>query len=74
MDKVLMEIVGREATWDGRIREVFSEKVPLKLGKDGKLAMQTVGGGAFHGDQPTGTRIWGKERRSPPRLECTGLR
>ena len=30
MDKVLMEIAGREATWDGRIQEVFSEQVAFK--------------------------------------------
>lgn len=30
MDKVLMEIVGREATWDGGIQEVFSEQVTFK--------------------------------------------
>ena len=30
MDKVLMEIVGREATWDGRIQEIFPEQEAFK--------------------------------------------
>lgn len=45
------------------IREDFSEKVPLKLGDNGKLAMQLVGGGAFHREEPTCTRILGKETK-----------
>lgn len=45
------------------IREDFSEKVPLKLREDGKLAMQLVGGRAFHREEPTCTRILGKERK-----------
>lgn len=43
--------------------EDFPEKVPLKLRKDWKLAMQTVGGGAFHREKPTCGRVLGKERK-----------
>lgn len=50
------------------IREDFSEKVPLKPRNDGKLAMQGVGGGAFHREEPTCTRILGKKRKKPTML------
>lgn len=47
------------------IREDFSEKVPLKPRNDGKLAKQRVGGGAFHREEPTCTRMLGKKREKP---------
>ena len=58
------------------IREAFSEKVPLKVRKDWKLALQTVGGRALHREKPTCTGIWGEEREKPTMtaeqcLRCT---
>lgn len=41
------------ADFNKLIGEDFPEKVPLKLRTDWKLAMQTVGGGAFHREKPT---------------------
>lgn len=54
--------------------EDFPEKVPLTLRKDWKLAMQTVGGGAFHREKPTCRRVLGKERKQSTRLQCGGQR
>lgn len=61
------------------IREDFSDKVPLKLRKGWKLAMQTVGEGAFHREKPTCTRLFGKQRKQStmtavrwPEMNCGG--
>lgn len=59
--------------FDRLIRRDLSQNVPLKLRKDGKLARQRVGAGAFHTEEPTRTRILGKEKKKPTTTVGSGL-